>query len=178
MEIYEPVNKSLQLVGSLMNAAEAHGILCGLLCSSLPFPDEVWLKHVLGESALEDNLIPECQKQLLLTKTYTLNQLNSPNCEFMPLLPDDDIPLPARAEALGGWCEGFLFGLGLMGIETQNLPEYATEFIGDVISISRLASVPNDSEENEESYTQLTEYIKIGVINLYEELTLTDGQYG
>ncbi len=164
-EIYEPLNKSLRLVGALMDAAETHGILCGLLCSVQPFEDELWFRHVLTETAVEDGLASECQQQLLLVKNYTLNQLNSTDCEFMPLLPDDDVPLADRTQALGAWSEGFLFGLGLVGVE--DLADDDKEFIEDVISISRIAPA-DESNENEENYVQLIEYIKIGVINIYE----------
>ncbi|MCK5663625.1 MAG: UPF0149 family protein [Thiotrichaceae bacterium] len=160
-EIYEPVNTSLQHVGALMDAAETHGILCGLLCSTPAFDNEIWFKHVLSEMAVNDGLASKCQQQLLLVKHYTQEQLNSPNCEFMPLLPSDEISLLERTQALGGWCEGFLFGLGMTGI-----PDEAKEFIDDLISISRIA--PADmNERNEEQYMQLVEYIKIGVINMY-----------
>lgn len=169
MEIYEPLNKSLQYVGALMDAAEAHGILCGFLLSSQNFSNEIWFKHILSETAVQDGLASECQQQLLLVKNYTLDQLNSPSCEFMPLLPDDDIPLPTRSQALGGWCEGFLFGLGLADIDTLSLSYNAKEFIDDVISISRIAPV-TDSEENENGYMEVVEYIKVGVLTSYEEL--------
>ena len=179
-EIYEPLNKSLQLVGALMEASETHGILCGLLCASQSFEEDVWFKHVLGETAVADGLASKCQQQLWLVKNYTLEQLNSFNCEFTPLLPEDDILLAERIQALGGWCEGFLFGLGLAGIDTEDLPENMREFIDDVISISRIA--PNEegdeSEESEEDYMQIVEYLRIGVITLYEELTHTDKLYG
>lgn len=177
-EIYEPLNKSLQHVGALMDAAEAHGILCGLLCcSSEPFENYQWLKHVLGHTTAQDGLASKCEQQLLLVKNYTLEQLNSPNYEFMPLLPGDEIPILERTQALGGWCEGFLFGLGLTGLETEDLSDNIREFINDVISISQIAPA-EDSEENEENYMQLIEYVKIGVIDLYEELTQTDKKYG
>lgn len=175
-EIYEPLNKSLQYVGALMDAAETHGILCGLLCTSSVFDEKEWFIHVLGEVAVEDNLASECQQQLWLVKNYTLEQLNSFDCEFMPLLPDNDILLAERVQALGGWCEGFLLGLGLTQIKTEVLSNEMGEFIEDVISISRVATT-TDSEENEEDYMQVVEYLKIGVISLYEELSQTDGQY-
>jgi hypothetical protein len=176
-EIYEPLNKSLQHVGSLMDAAEAHGLLCGLLCASQQVDDDVWFRHVLGETTVEDGLAPECQRQLWLVKNYTLEQLNSPACEFMPLLPADDIFLSERVQALGGWCEGFLYGLGLAEVETEDLPDNAREFINDLVSISRIAPA-DESEESEADYMQVIEYIKVGVINLYEDLTQTDEQYG
>ncbi|HEC84593.1 MAG: hypothetical protein DRR08_15485 [Candidatus Parabeggiatoa sp. nov. 2] len=176
-EIYEPLNNSLQHVGSLMDAAEAHGILCGLLCTSQPFELDMWFRHVFGETAVEDGLASECQQQLLLVKNYTLEQLNSPQFQFVPLLPGDDILLSERVQALGGWCEGFLFGVGLAGIEIESLPDDAKEFINDVLSVSRVA-LADESEENEDDYIQVFEYIRIGVISFYEEMSQTDGEYG
>jgi len=32
--------------------------------------------------------------------------------DFQPLLPDDEHALDARVEALGAWCQGFLYGFG------------------------------------------------------------------
>lgn len=168
-EIYQIINKSLTLVGALMSAAEAHGILCGLLCRN--FDNDKWLKHVLGETSVQDGLATECEQQLLLLKNYTLEQLNSPNFEFMPLVPDEDEAMSERTQALAAWCEGFLFGLGLAGVET--LVGNEKEFINDLVSISRMSSA-DDSNENEEHYMQIIEYIKIGVIGLYEELKQSD----
>ncbi len=171
-EIYEPLNQSLQHVGALMDAAETHGILCGLLCSSQHFSLDILFGQVLGETATQDGLASECQQQLLLVKNYTVEQLTSFNCEFTPLLPSDDILLSERTQALGGWCEGFLLGLGLANVETDLLPDETKEFIQDIISISRIA--PAEDTEEEEDYMQLVEYIRIGIITLYEELTQAD----
>jgi yecA family protein len=168
-DIYEPINNSLQHVGALMDAAEAHGILCGILCTSQSYEEDVWLRHVLSDTAIEDGLVSQSQQQLLLLKKYTLEQLNSLNDEFMPLLPSDDMPLYQRVQALGGWCEGFLFGVGLTGIDTKLLPNEVKDFIDDVISVSRVAPIENKAEY-EEDYMEIVEYLKVGVITLYEEL--------
>jgi len=172
-EIYEPLNKSLELVGALMSAAETHGILCGLLCTSEPFSLDIWLRHVFAETAVEDGLASECQQQLAMVKDYTFAQLNSPQCEFTLLLPEDDVSLMERTQTIGGWCEGFLFGLGLINVETESLTDEAKEFVNDVIAISRIAP-PEESDDLEEDYMQVVEYLKVGVINLYEELTHKD----
>ena len=168
-EIYEPLDKSLLNVGTLTNAAETHGILCGLLCTSQPFSFDEWYRHTLGETATQDGLATECQQQLVLVKNYTLEQLNSFNCEFMPLLPKDNITLAKRIQALGGWCEGFLFGLGLINIEVNRLSDSAKEFVNDTIAVSQIVQTENN-EDLEDEYMQLVEYIRIGVISLYEEL--------
>lgn len=167
MDIYEPLNQSLKHVGSLMDAAETHGILCGLLCISQSFSENIWIKHILGESAVEDGLASKCQQQLHLVKNYTIEQLESSNYEFMPLLPDDQMSLLERTQALGGWCEGFLFGLSLTKRKLDDLSDNSKEFIDDIISVSRIAPTEN-TEDNEENYMQVVEYIKLGVINCYD----------
>lgn len=167
MEIYEPLNQSLKHVGSLMDAAETHGILCGLLCVSESFSENIWITHVLGETSVQDGLASQCQQQLHLVKNYTIEQLESANYEFMPLLPDDDISLVERTQALGGWCEGFLFGFSLTKNTLDDLSDNTKEFIDDMISVSHIAPTET-SENNEENYMQVVEYIKVGVISCYD----------
>lgn len=164
-EIYQPLDKSLQQVGALMNAAEAHGILSSFLCVSQS--DDKWLRHILGTAAT-DGLASNCQKQLLLVRNYTLGQLSSLDCEFTLLLPDDD--MAERIQTLGGWCEGFLFGLGLAGVNTESLPDNIKEFIADLIAISHIAPVDESNDANENYYMELVEYVRVGVMIIYEEL--------
>lgn len=169
MEIYDPVNNALRHVGALLNAAEAHGTLCGLLCAPPADLDTLWLEQILVEEKIKESLVEKCRKQLLLVKAYTLTQLEATDFEFMPLLPDDMTILPERVQALGDWCEGFLLGLGLAGIEIADLPADNKEFVNDVIAISRIAPVEQAREQEEADYLQLVEFIKIGVLTLYEE---------
>ncbi len=81
-EIYEPLDKSLQNVGALMNAAEAHGILSSFICVSQS--NDKWLQHILGNATV-DGLASECQQQLILIKNYTSEQLNS--CDLFTKKP-------------------------------------------------------------------------------------------
>ncbi|MCK5720218.1 MAG: UPF0149 family protein [Thiomargarita sp.] len=171
-ELYEPINKSLEHVGALMSAAEAHGILCGLLCSQ-SFSQVNWLTHVLGEISVQDGLAYKCEEQLLLVKNYTLEQLNSIDCEFMPLLPEDEIALKDRTQALGGWCEGFLFGIGMAHSKIDSFTNDSKEFVNDMIAISKI-ELSENSDNLEENYMQVVEYIKIGIINLYEESNINE----
>ena len=175
MEIYEPLQKSLSYVGAVMDAAETHGVLCGLLCAMPPpFNEELWFRTTLGHTSCEDQLAKACQRQLTLLKAYTLSQLSSPHCDFMLLLPEDENPLPERVQALGGWCEGFLFGLNQASIHQYPLSQPVQEFIHDVISISHIAPVEQDNEEGETHFTQLVEYVRIGVLTLCAELDLLE----
>jgi hypothetical protein len=172
VEIYEPLNQSLHYVGALMNAAETHGLLCGMLCVPQFFSVEEWFKHIMSQVAYEDGLATECQQQLTLLKNYTVAKLNSATDEFQLLLPPSDADLAERIQALAGWCEGFSFGLGIAGVQAQDLSADAEEFVKDTIAISHLAPVEQATDAAETDYIQLVEYMKVGVITLYEEMML------
>jgi len=170
MDIYDPLNQSLHHVGATMNAAETHGILCALLCLKKTPLEELWFKHVFGEMAINDHLAQACEKQLLLLKNYTQAQLKSDDMIFTLLLPNDEEILTERIQALGGWCEGFLFGLGLCGKDIlTTFAQSSQEFIQDMVHISRIAPLEVPTEEEEANFLELLEYVKVGVLTLYEE---------
>lgn len=175
MSVYDPLNKTLNYVGALANASEAHGILCGILCTvPSAFDDTVWLKSILGEMAIRDNLAEKSQQQLQLLKKYTEMQLESLDYEFTPLMPDDKSSLSERTQALGGWCQGFLLGFSLANTRKMDtLPRNVVEFIEDVTEFTRIAPVQSKDENNdsERAYMQLVEYIKVGVLTVYQEFS-------
>ncbi|MDY6992734.1 MAG: UPF0149 family protein [Pseudomonadota bacterium] len=168
MEIYQPIDNALHHVGVLSDAAETHGILCGLLCYPPPHLETLWFQHLFADKEIKPSLLEKSKKQLLLVKILTVNQLQSPDFEFMPLLPEEDTPLPQRVEALGHWCDGFLLGLALAGIQIAQLPVEEREFIEDVIAISQIAPLESTANNEEHDYVQLVEFIKVGVLTLYE----------
>lgn len=171
MDIYHPLDNALQQAGSLMNAAETHGILCGLLCSTVTDDVAYLTRHVLGEGANQDALTDECHRLLISLRDYTLDQLNAEDFSFSPLLPSDDHELAERVQSLGGWCEGFLFGLGLAGAEMdlEQLPTDAREFLQDLLAFSRIAPQSTEDNADEQAYMQVLEYLRVGVLTLYEK---------
>lgn len=175
MSVYEPLNKTLNYVGALATASEAHGILCGILCTApYSFNDALWLKPILGEMAIRDNLAEKSQQQLQLLKKYTEMQLDSLDYEFAPLMPDDNHSLFERAQALGGWCQGFLLGFSLINTrKIETLPHNVIEFIEDISSFCRIEPIEGKDEDNdsERAYMQLIEYIKVGVLTVYQEFS-------
>ncbi|OQW95641.1 MAG: hypothetical protein BWK79_01760 [Beggiatoa sp. IS2] len=170
MQIYQPLNQSLQNAHALMKISEVHGLLCGLLCTSQNISEKQWLDHLFDENDGENLLIQNCQKQLFLLKEYTASQLSSDEYPFNLLLPEDDSSLIERTQALAEWCQGFLLGLGLTLINQLKLTAELEEFIKDMISISHLAPPEQESEEDETAYAELIEYIRVGILMLYQEL--------
>lgn len=160
-----------------LGASEAHGALCGMLCAQGSTEAAQWMLHVLGEHDDSSPLLSDIGRQLLQIHQVTVAQMNGHDVEFELMLPDDDEPLDERIEALGSWCDGFVYGLAVGGItEASELPEDSKEIISDILEISRAGYVIDDeaeaeiSEDDEEAFVEVCEYVRMGVLLIYEEL--------
>jgi uncharacterized protein YgfB (UPF0149 family) len=171
---FQAVEQMLQQASSLVGAAESHGMLWGMSCSGTAPSFELWMAQVLADVQLSPSVREQCN--LLLASTYqeTLSQLHSPNLEFQPLLLGDDCGLGLRVQALGEWCEGFLYGLGL-GSATDPLEWSADvqEILRDIGEISKL-QFDNEGpiEDAENDYMEVLEYVRMAVLLMSEELRL------
>ena len=155
--------------GSHADAAEAHGCLCGALCSMSLYRMQDWINEVLPDAKA---LSPESAAVLERVFEATTASFGEQGMEFEPLLPDDDEPLNGRASALGLWCTGFLYGLGAGKIsDLGGLPGDVGEIVRDFSEISRAAGDDSESDEsNEQAYTELVEFIRVGAQVVFEEL--------
>lgn len=155
----------LKLPGSV-SAAEAHGLLAGLLSADAGIDAAVWLESVFGDTAPP----PESHDLALLTQVFEETQrcLEDFDFDFDPLLPGEDSPLTERALALGEWCQGFLAGLGYSA-QGSDWPGECTEILRDFVEISRLD--PEASGETDEAaYAELSEYVRLGALLIHSEL--------
>jgi len=166
------VNTALGRLGSTQTVAEFHGSLVGLICARGKLEKEEWLRQVMPADAGD---LGEVRESLVQLHGETLRQLNDPVLEFEPLLPGEGEPLAQRVEALGEWCQGFLLGLSEGGVQqTERLPGDAAEVVRDLVNISRAGAYDlSDSEEDEEAYVELLEYVRAGVLLVNEELNPT-----
>lgn len=164
-----------------LGATEAHGALCGMLCAQGATDVSKWMLHVLGEHDESSPALQAVGKELLKIHKISVEQMNNNDIEFELMLPDDDDPLEDRVEGLGLWCQGFVYGLAIGGIkENTELPENSKELIKDILEISRagyvaddeaeLAADEADSEEDEVAFMEVCEYVRMGILLIYEEL--------
>ena len=169
---YDQVNDALKRVSNEIDAAEAHGVLSGLICAQDESVREHWLSHCFPESEQGDLLVQETMNLLQELYSDVQTQFQSSDFLFYPLLPDEESSLAARVEALGFWCQGFLMGISLGGIvNTEKLPGELPGFIKDVIEVSQAESFEvEDEEQDEDAYMELVEYIRIGVLLFQEEI--------
>jgi uncharacterized protein YgfB (UPF0149 family) len=155
--------------GGLADAAEAHGSLCGALCSVSPYKMQDWINEILPDGAA---LSEESAAILERVFTATASSFGEQGMEFEPLLPDDEQPLNGRANALALWCTGFLYGLGTgYSSDLQSLSGDVGEIVRDFTEISRATGDDAEGDEsNEQAYAELVEFIRVAAQVVFEEL--------
>ncbi len=167
------VNSALRRLGIATDAAENHGMLCGLLCARGPSAESAWLDLVRAEqtAGAEGHSDASAWEELSRLYRATLGQLREEGFAFTLLLPEDTQPLQSRAEAMTEWCQGFLYGLAAGGVEdTEVLPDELREITEDIVEISRASADSDEGEPGEAAYAELIEYLRVGVILVFETL--------
>lgn len=141
-----------------ISAAESHGLLCGLLCMRADNARNNWIQRTFDDAEASEPRAP-------LDRVYdeTLRQLDDTDFEFELMLPDDEeLDLAGRTAALAEWCNGFAFGVGASGRDTDSLAEESREFLYDV---SRVAQAEASGDEDDEAaLTEVVEYVRMGVL--------------
>ena len=178
---FESIDSLFSQLGLGLDPAECHGSLCGLLCASDAVKGAAWVNQVLaGHLDLPEAESPPLQggaqgeehALLLILYKETAGQLDDPEFGFSLLLPDDTVPLAQRVESLALWCQGFLAGLGLGGLQDQSkLPGDSHEVMRDFVEISRLGHGDDGvTNEDEAAFAEIVEYVRMAVLLVYEEL--------
>lgn len=159
----------LATAGGLADAAEAHGSLCGALCSVSPYRMQDWINEILPDGAA---LSEESSAMIERVFTATATSFGEQGMEFEPLLPDDGQPLNGRANALALWCTGFLYGLGTGYVsDLDALSGDVGEIVRDFTEISRATGDDAEGDEsNEQAYAELVEFIRVAAQVVFEEL--------
>jgi yecA family protein len=152
------------------SAAEAHGILCALLCAGEPGAKESWIAELLAGTDDTDLPTQECRRSLRDLAARTCEEIADTQVGFTPLLAEDSRPLAERALGLYDWSRGFLYGVGLSGMDVGRLSEQAREALDTLTDITRLdLDDLEDSEDNEWALMELTELVRIAAVLVYEE---------
>ena len=164
---YDDVELTVSKYPGLGSAAEAHGLLSGMLCVDGGTVFDQWIKDFFVDDAPH---ISQLELSLLRTVFDTTSkQLDDFDFSFQPFLPDDEFSLEERAIALGEWCQGFLLGIGYAGKRSE-WPGECTEILKDFLEIAQLdPEVAGESDEVD--YAELEEYVRVGVQVVRSEFT-------
>lgn len=174
--------------------AELHGLLTGQLCAGQQMTRDVWLR--VAKDFMDAQAIPDAQDADLLMSVYytTITQLVDDDWGFYPLLPDDTSELMVRIQALGEWCQGFLVGFALVdqkqvdqkqadqksadkksadkkSNQGQKTPysDLVSDALSDLAAIAQVGEPEDDTDESENDFMHLVEYVKLAALNIFVE---------
>lgn len=144
---------------------DVQGVLCGLLCSHHRQVHERWLAYLEVEAT--DDIADQAEQIVNDTRQALLGQ----NAQLDLLMPEDNQPIDRRIEAIANWCQSFLAGWSLGGLQDPDeLNASAREVYDDFMQLTH-AAVDEEAqpEEAEEAYTELSEYIRAAAQLVYLE---------
>ena len=166
---FDELNNGLIEMQTGTRAAECHGFISGYVCASND-NRTVMLRDQLVSGLENGQQLEQAYALLDLIAADVVNNLQTTEINFPPLLPPDTEDISVRAQALSEWCAGFVSGLGVGGLgEKTSQNSVCEEFIKDLVSISQMESDTEEDEESEQSLFELVEYIRVGVLMLYQE---------
>ena len=171
---YDALAHALAQLGLQQSAAEYHGALCGLVCSGAPLR---WDLGLATEDAQATGASAEAGQALLKDLASQVEaDLAAEDMPFAPLLPDDDTDIALRADALGDWCQGVLFGIACKpGLQPDALSDDAQEMIRDLTEIARAkAGDEPQAQIDEAAYAELVEYVRVGAQLFFFEFRAGD----
>ncbi|MDZ7809097.1 MAG: YecA family protein [Arhodomonas sp.] len=176
-ELYQQLDDALAAVDSDTSAAEAHGVLCGML-SGPEEPDRArWIAQVLEYAHARGDAARACLELLTQLFTDTTEEMADEELRFRPLLPSEEAPIGERSAALGRWCEGYLLGLPMGGLAgSEHRPREVDEVLRDFGEIARIEDDPDPDEDNEAAYAELVEYVRMGALLVQEHATASQRQ--
>jgi uncharacterized protein YgfB (UPF0149 family) len=175
---YHAFMDSISALALPISSSELHGTMCAYVCAGALAEGEAYLRALMSSQAKIDTR--SIASALFGVFVISQQQIVSLHFDFELLLPDDDAPLPLRAQAFSEWCEGFTQGLGMMGIGYDELQEeesqeallHLTEFAQ--LDCQRL----NVDEDDERALMEVSEYARMAVLRLYSDLQSNQLEHG
>lgn len=173
---FDQISEAMASYPELESPSFLQGMLMGLMCGEGDLKESAWIKKILEEADIKK--VKE-SFLLVLHELYleTEKSLNGSGFELVICIPEDDESLKFRAAMLGQWCEGFLYGMGLVGQTEEGLKGDVAELVRDFSDIARIEILDLDepSDEEESDFMQLVEFVKIGVLTINENLNPVEG---
>ena len=155
-----------------LSPAEVHGRICAAVVLNPKGHDKAFVEPILKQLQAGGMMTEDTQEGAIADLVLiTYSQLVEDDCRFELLLPSDETSFGARVKALSLWCAGFLSSLGEFGLKKETLDEEdLNSFLSD---LAQIAVVPvkeeqKGTERDESDYVELVEYVRVGVISLYD----------
>ncbi len=168
---YQSLTVALNQQSVALTAAEMHGLISGLLCGGNH--DASW-QTLVFELTNEGVAFPQTLGvPLQQLHEATRDTLEDDEFMFQLLMPEGDtVSVFERADALAGWVNHFLLGLGMMQPKLAQVKDEVGEAIDDLRNIAQLGyDEDEDQEELEQSLEEVVEYVRVVAILCHTEFT-------
>lgn len=168
---YHSLTLALNQQAVALTAAEMHGLISGLLCGGNR--DASWQKLVF-DLTNEGIAFPQVLFQpLQQLHERTRDTLQEDEFMFQLFMPEGEkVSVFERADALSGWVNHFLLGLGMMQPKLAEVKDEVGEAIDDLRNIAQLGyDEDEDQEELEQSLEEVLEYVRVVALLCYGEFT-------
>ena len=156
------VAQALHAAAVAVDPSELHGSLCGFVAGG-GRPGADWLHSLQIEAAEE----PAAGSILDDVRVITAAQFEAGDFSLQLLMPDEDAPLPERAEGLVAWCRGFLGGFGLAAPPAGVFSSESTEALQDLGHIAASEPADEDSESEEAALAELVEFARVAALLMH-----------
>lgn len=169
---HDTLSLALDQVQADCSAAELHGVMVGMLAGGARMNRLALVKSLEAHADVANAFADDMIASLWQLQLKTLDDLCADDLLFQPLLPDDDDDLSLRVMALSDFARGLLTGFGL-AVPANNpalAGETVRETLQDLVQISQVDAVDEADEEGELAYAELHEFVRLGVIHLFEEM--------
>ena len=168
----ENLKKALDAAEIGQHPVEVHGALVGLICGGVKQDNYAWLKPLVD--LMNDGQPLESNLQQLIAELYqdTVARLADFEFGFTLLLPEEEVSLSHRVEALALWTQSFLTGIAIIQPELAKSSPDVREVIKDLAEIAQVEFDVGDDEESETAYIELQEFVRMSAILCYSEFGL------
>lgn len=171
MPRYGELGQLLNQQGVGLTPAEMHGLISGMLCGGNQ--DSSWqpLLHDLTNEGLAFG--QQLAQALREMHAVTSDNLEDDGFLFQLYLPEgDDVSVFDRADALAGWVNHFLLGLGVTQPKLDKVAGETGEAIDDLRNIAQLGyDEDEDQEELEMSLEEIIEYVRVAALLCHDTFT-------
>ena len=167
---FDEVANALLEQGELVSPAELHGCLCGLLGGGFQGDDDALLTQL--EKTLDTSLHGALADAVSDLRRAAVESVTEGDFDFLLLLPDEDLELTQRIEAMASWCRGFLSGFAQARVSAdaagQAVATDSAEALKDFAAIAQAAADDDEEDlaEREDHYFELLEYLRVAAMNV------------
>jgi yecA family protein len=167
---YDRISALLEQNAVLVDAAEVHGILCGMLAGGMPLECRDWFEPLADCIHQGETLPAEVVDEIQQLYDLTCQQLLETEFSLVLCLPDDAAPINDRGQALINWVQGFMLGFGLHQADLTGCSDDVKEALEDFSEISHMDDAMSEDEESEKALFEVMEYVRVSCMLCFNEL--------